>query len=185
MKQLYLAYTDARDDSEIDQLLLIPCVILDFLCIHPFRDGNGRMSRLISLLLLYKNGFDISRYISFEEQINAKKGSYYEALKQSSAGWHENANDYIPFIENFLFTLYLCYKELDKRFLTLGTKKTSKKKRVEGAVMNAFLPISKKELQDLMPDISATTIEQVLGSMIKDGVIRKIGSTRNAKYIKN
>ena len=185
MKQLYLAYTDARDDSEIDQLLLIPCVILDFLCIHPFRDGNGRMSRLISLLLLYKNGFDISRYISFEEQINAMKGSYYEALKQSSAGWHENANDYIPFIENFLFTLYLCYKELDKRFLTLGTKKISKKKRVEGAVMNAFLPISKKELQDLMPDISATTIEQVLGSMIKNGVIRKIGSTRNAKYIKN
>ena len=185
MKQLYLAYTDARDNSEIDQLLLIPCVILDFLCIHPFRDGNGRMSRLISLLLLYKNGFDISRYISFEEQINAMKGSYYEALKQSSAGWHENTNDYIPFIENFLFTLYLCYKELDKRFLTLGTKKISKKKRVEGAVMNAFLPISKKELQDLMPDISATTIEQVLGSMIKNGVIRKIGSTRNAKYIKN
>lgn len=185
MKQLYLAYMAARDDAGIDQLLLIPCVILDFLCIHPFRDGNGRMSRLISLLLLYKNGFDISRYISFEEQINAMKGSYYEALKQSSVGWHENANDYIPFIENFLFTLYMCYKELDKRFLTLGTKKISKKNRVEGAVMNAFLPISKKELQDLMPDISATTIEQVLSSMVKDGVIRKIGSTRNAKYIKN
>ncbi|MBP5237050.1 MAG: Fic family protein [Clostridia bacterium] len=185
MKQLYLAYMDARDDSEIDPLLLIPCVILDFLCIHPFRDGNGRMSRLISLLLLYKNGFDISRYISFEEQINSMKGSYYEALKQSSAGWHENANDYIPFIEKFLLTLYLCYKELDKRFLTLGTKKISKKKRVEGTVMNAFLPIGKKELQDLMPDISATTIEQVLGSMVKDGAVRKIGSTRNAKYIRN
>ena len=185
MKQLYLAYMVARDDSDIDQLLLIPCVILDFLCIHPFRDGNGRMSRLISLLLLYKTGFDISRYISFEEQINAMKGSYYDALARSSEGWHENANNYIPFIENFLYTLYLCYKELDKRFLTLGTKKISKKKRVEGAVMNAFLPVSKKELQDLMPDISATTIEQVLGSMIKDGAIRKIGSTRNAKYIKN
>ncbi len=185
MNQMYLAYMDARDDSEIDQLLLIPCVILDFLCIHPFRDGNGRMSRLLSLLLLYKNGFDISRYISFEEQINVMKGSYYEALKQSSAGWHENANDYIPFIENFLYTLYLCYKELDKRFLTLGTKKTSKKKRVEGAVMNAFLPISKKEIRDLLPDISATTIEQVLGSMLKNGMVRKIGSTRNAKYIKN
>lgn len=185
MQQLFLAYTDARDDSEINQLLLIPCVILDFLCIHPFRDGNGRMSRLLSLLLLYKNDFDISKYISFEEQINAMKGSYYDALKQSSARWHENANDYMPFIENFLYTLYLCYKELDKRFLTLETKKVSKKRRVEEAIKNAFLPISKKELCSLLPDVSATTIEQVLGSMIKNGSVRKIGSTRNARYIKN
>lgn len=185
MQQLFLAYTDARDDAGIDQLLLIPCVILDFLCIHPFRDGNGRISRLISLLLLYKSGFDISKYISFEEQINTIKGSYYEALKQSSRGWHENTNDYIPFIENFLYTLYLCYKELDKRFLTLGTKKVSKKKRVEQTVLNAFLPISKKEILDLLPDVSVTTVEEVLAAMMKDGKIRKIGSTRSAKYIKN
>ena len=185
MRQLFLAYTSARDDSEINQLLLIPCVILDFLCIHPFRDGNGRMSRLLSLLLLYKNGFDISRYVSFEEQINMMKGSYYDALKRSSEGWHENTNDYLPFIENFLYTLYLCYKELDKRFLTLGSKKVSKKKRVENAVLNAFLPISKQELCALLPDVSATTIEQVLGSMVKDGKIKKIGLTRSAKYIKN
>lgn len=184
MEQLFLAYTAARDDSEIDQLLLIPCFILDFLCIHPFRDGNGRMSRLLSLLLLYKNGFDISKYVSFEEQINAAKGDYYEALKQSSFGWHDNTNDYIPFIENFLYTLYLCYTELDKRFLTLGSKKVSKKKRVESAVMNAFLPIGKKEICGLLPDVSATTVEQVLASMLKDGRIRKTGSTRNAKYIK-
>ena len=185
MRQMFLAYTSARDDSEINQLLLIPCVILDFLCIHPFRDGNGRMSRLLSLLLLYKNGFDISRYVSFEEQINAMKGSYYDALKRSSTGWHENSNDYLPFIENFLYTLYLCYKELDKRFLTLGSKKVSKKKRVEDAVLNAFLPISKQDLCALLPDVSATTIEQVLGSMVKDGKIKKIGLTRSAKYIKN
>ncbi len=184
MDRLIAAYTDARDDSGIDQLLLIPCVILDFLCIHPFRDGNGRISRLLSLLLLYKNGFDISKYISFEEQINKMKGDYYEALKRSSDGWHDNSNDYIPFIENFLFTLYLCYKELDKRFLTLGTKKTSKKKRVEGAVMNAFLPIGKKEICDLLPDVSVSTVEAVLSSMLKSGKIRKIGSTRDAKYIK-
>ena len=113
------------------------------------------------------------------------KGSYYDALKRSSAGWHENSNDYLPFIENFLYTLYLCYKELDKRFLTLGSKKVSKKKRVENAVLNAFLPISKQELCALLPDVSATTIEQVLGSMVKDGKIKKIGLTRSAKYIKN
>lgn len=185
MKELFYAYMEARDDSSIDQLLLIPCVILDFLCIHPFRDGNGRMSRLLSLLLLYKNGFDISKYISFEEQINKVKGDYYEALKESSTGWHENQNDYIPFIENFLYTLYLCYKELDKRFLTLGTKKVSKKERVEKAILNAFLPISKKEIHDILPDVSITTIEEVLSSMVKNGVISKIGTTRNVKYIKN
>lgn len=184
MKELILAYMEARDDSLIDGLLLIPCVILDFLCIHPFRDGNGRISRLLTLFLLYKSGFDISKYISFEEQINKMKGNYYEALKRSSIGWHDNQNDYIPFIENFLYTLYLCYKELDKRFLTLGTKKVSKKKRVESAIMNSFLPISKKELQALLPDISLTTIEAVLASMLNDGKIKKIGSTKNAKYIK-
>ena len=184
MKELILAYMEARDDSLIDGLLLIPCVILDFLCIHPFRDGNGRISRLLTLFLLYKSGFDISKYISFEEQINKMKGNYYEALKRSSIGWHDNKNDYIPFIENFLYTLYLCYKELDKRFLTLGTKKVSKKKRIESAIMNSFLPISKKELQALLPDISLTTIEAVLASMLNDGKIKKIGSTKNAKYIK-
>lgn len=184
MKELILAYMEARDDSLIDGLLLIPCVILDFLCIHPFRDGNGRISRLLTLFLLYKSGFDISKYISFEEQINKMKGNYYEALKRSSIGWHDNQNDYIPFIENFLYTLYLCYKELDKRFLTLGTKKVSKKKRIESAIMNSFLPISKKELQALLPDISLTTIEAVLASMLNDGKIKKIGSTKSAKYIK-
>ena len=85
---------DARDDANINQLLLIPCVILDFLCIHPFRDGNGRMSRLLSLLLLYKNGYDAGKYVSFEEQINKYKAFYYEALKQSSDGWAYNQNTY-------------------------------------------------------------------------------------------
>ena len=89
MEQLELAYLAARDDANINQLLLIPCVILDFLCIHPFRDGNGRMSRLLSLLLLYKNGYDAGKYVSFEEQINNYKAFYYDALKQSSDGWCE------------------------------------------------------------------------------------------------
>lgn len=184
MKNLILAYQDARDDSGVDQLLLIPCFILDFLCIHPFRDGNGRMSRLLTLLLLYKTNFDISKYISFEEQINKMKSKYYEDLKKSSIGWHENQNDYIPFMENFLYTLYLCYKELDKRFLTLSTKKTSKKQRIEQIVLSAFIPISKKEIQDLLPDVSITTIEAVLSQMLKDGAIYKIGTTKNCKYIK-
>lgn len=185
MNELVYAYVDAINDSEINQLILIPCVILDFLCIHPFQDGNGRMSRLLSLLLMYKNGFDISKYVSFEEQINRMKGNYYEALRLSSIGWHENNNDYIPFIENFLYTLYLCYKELDKRFLTIKSGKVSKTKRVEETVLSSFIPISKKEIQYLLPDISITTIEKVLTNMLKEGQIIKIGNTHDAKYIKN
>ena len=184
MQELVYAYMDARDDSEINQLLLIPCVILDFLCIHPFQDGNGRMSRLLTLLLMYKNGFDISKYISFEEQINKTKGNYYEALRVSSIDWHDNKNDYIPFMENFLVTLYFCYKELDKRFLTIKSGKVSKTKRIEEIVISAFIPISKKEIQNMLPDISVSTIEKVLSKMLEDGKINKIGETINARYIK-
>ena len=185
MEQLVLAYMDARDDYGINQLLLIPCVILDFLCIHPFRDGNGRMSRLLSLLLLYKEGFDVSKYISFEEQINKEKGKYYEALKQSSFDWHENKNDYIPFMYNFLSTLVRCYQELDKRFLTVKSGKVSKTKRIEEVVLSAFIPVSKKEIKDLLPDVSVTTIEKVLSDMLKKGEIIKVGTTNNARYIRN
>ena len=124
MQQLELAYMDARDDANVNQLLLIPCVILDFLCVHPFRGGNGRMSRLLSLLLLYKNGFDAGKYISFEEQINRSKEHYCEALKRSSVGWAEGKNSYFPFMEDFLFTLYLCYKELDARLAAVQDKKS-------------------------------------------------------------
>lgn len=127
MEQLELAYLDAKNDANINQLLLIPCVILDFLCIHPFRDGNGRMSRLLSLLLLYKNGYDAGKYVSFEEQINNHKAYYYEALKQSSNGWATNENTYFPFIENFLSMLYMCYKELDKRFAVVNGKRITKR----------------------------------------------------------
>lgn len=184
MEQLELAYMDARDDAHINQLLLIPCVILDFLCIHPFRDGNGRMSRLLSLLLLYKNGFDAGKYVSFEEQINEHKAYYYDSLKQSSTGWDANENSYFPFIENFLSALYICYKELDKRFAVVHGKRITKKARVEATVLNSLTPISKAEICKILPDVSPTTVEAVLGAMVKGGHIRKIGSSRSTRYIK-
>jgi len=182
MEQLILAYLDARQNYAINQLLLIPCFILDFLCIHPFTDGNGRMSRLLSLLLLYKNGFDAGRYISFEEQINCAKASYYQALKDSSAGWHMGKNDYFPFVENFITTLLFCYKELDKRFAVVNSKKITKRKRIEYTVLNSLLPISKREVCYILPDVSPTTIEAVLAEMLKNGLIKKIGTARNTKY---
>lgn len=183
MEQLELAYMAARSDANINHLLLVPCVILDFLCIHPFRDGNGRMSRLLSLLLLYKNGYDAGKYVSFEEQINKFKSYYYDSLKQSSIGWDTNENNYFPFIENFLSTLYMCYKELDKRFAIVHGKKITKKARVEATVLNSLTPLSKAEICKILPDVSPTTVEAVLGEMVKTGSIRRIGSGRTTRYI--
>ncbi len=184
MEQLVLAYNDACNNTNINQMLLIPCVILDFLCIHPFRDGNGRMSRLLTLLLLYKNGFDVGKYISFEDQINNSKGNYYEALRLSSINWIENEQSYVPFIENFLLTLYMCYKELDKRFSIVNSNKITKKARIEATVLNNLTPISKAEICKILPDVSPTTVESVLGTMVKNGAVKIIGSGRNTKYMK-
>ncbi len=184
MEQLVLAYTAARDDAGINGLLLIPCVILDFLCIHPFRDGNGRVSRLLSLLLLYKIGFDVGKYISFEEQINKYKDMYYEALRASSDKWDAGENDYYPFVKFYLTVLYVCYKELNSRFSVQNGKRITKKARIEATVLDAIMPISKSEICDILPDVSPTTVESVLGAMVKNGDIKRIGSGRNSRYIK-
>ena len=181
MEQLILAYIDARD-SGLDPLILIPCFVLDFLCIHPFQDGNGRMSRLLSLLLMYKSGIDVGKYISFEGQINEFKGSYYESLERSSKGWHENANDYIPFIEHFTLVLFTCYRELDMRFTVIGEKRVNKGNRIEGTF--SFDPISKMEIRRLLPDVSSRTIEAKLSELLKEGKIEKIGTYKDARYIK-
>ena len=184
MEQLLLAYYDARQNSNIADLLLIPCFIVDFLCIHPFLDGNGRVSRLLTVLLLYMSGYDIGRYISIEGQINKYKESYYDALEQSSAKWHENQNDYTPFMVNFMQILYRCYKELDESFMDIKLKKAKKSERVEAILLNAIVPISKGDILDKVPDISVKTVELVLSKMIKENKIVKIGSFRDARYMK-
>lgn len=185
MEQLVLAYMDASNNSNINQLLLIPCVILDFLCIHPFKNGNGRISRLLSLLLLYKNGFDAGKYVSFEEQINNNKGYYYETLRKSSIGWDTNENTYVPFIQSFLSTLYMCYKELDKRFNVVNSNRITKKARIEATVLNSLTAISKAEICNILPDVSPSTVEAVLGTMVKKGRIQIIGNGKNTRYIAN
>lgn len=184
MQQLVYAYIDAKNDASINKLLLVPCVILDFLCIHPFADGNGRLSRLLSLLLLYKAGFDAGKYVSFEEQIDKTKWAYYDALRRSSDGWADENNDYLPFVRYFIATLLSCYRELDKMFVTIDAKKSSNSERVEAAITSSILPLSKKQLLDILPDISSSTIERVLGQLLSSGKIAKIGTTRAAKYIK-
>ena len=185
MEQLILAYYDARQDSEIPALMLIPCFVLDFLCIHPFLDGNGRVSRLITVLLLYMSGYDIVRYISYEGQINKYKAGYYEALQTSSESWHENKNDYVPVIVNFLQILYRCYKDLDESFTDISLKKAKKSERVENILLGAIVPISKQDILQKVPDISVKTVELVLGRMLKEKRIKKIGTYKDARYTRN
>lgn len=184
MRELCLAYQVYRDDYEIPALLLIPCVIVDFLSIHPFSDGNGRVSRLLTLLLLYKEGYDIGKYISFENQINEYKTAYYEALERCQNHWHDSKNTYYPFIQFTFQILYQCYREINKRFLVTKTGKQKKGERIEAVVMNSIVPISKEEIHDYVPDVSVTTIEAVLAKLIKENKIYKIGSFKDARYLR-
>ena len=182
VQSMVLAYKEASDNPDIASILLIPCVILDFLCIHPFGDGNGRISRLLTDLLMYRHGITVQRYISMESVINADKDRYYDALKQSSEGWHENKNDYVPFIRYFIEVLNTCIRDLDRRRITIAPKKKNKTERIERTVMESMVPISKKEIYDILLDVSPNTIEAVLSRMLKEGKIIKIGSTRSARY---
>lgn len=185
MQNLIEAYNAAILNPNINPLLLIPCVILDFLCIHPFTDGNGRVSRLLSLLLLYQNGYDVGKYISFEEEINKYVELYYSSLQLSSKNWHSNENTYLPFIGNFLTTLYSCYNELDNRFTIISGNKLSKQNRIKSLILNSSQPISKYEICEKLPDISPTTVEMVLGNLVKNKLIQKIGNGRSTKYIRS
>ena len=181
MDQFILSFIDAHQ-SGTNPLLLIPCFILDFLSIHPFIDGNGRMSRLLTLLLLYKAGFDVGKYISVEERVDMTKDRYYSALSHSSEGWHEGRNDYIPFIDYFLDVLLTCYRGLDRCFATIEGKKATKNNRIEAVVMNSLVPISKREIMSMLPDVSQTTVELCLHRMLDKDIIEKIGSNRGARY---
>lgn len=184
MKELCLAYQVARDDYSIPTLLLIPCVIVDFLSIHPFADGNGRVSRLLTLLLLYKEGYDIGKFISFENKINEYKASYYQAIESSQYKWHDNEGSYTYFI-NFTFQiLYECYKEINRRFIVTKNGKNTKRNRIEAVVLDSIVPISKAEISELLPDVSITTIEAVLARLLEKNLIIKIGTFKNAKYYK-
>ena len=185
MEQLILAYREADQDPTILDILLIPCFILDFLSIHPFMDGNGRMSRLLTLLLMYKKGYDVGKYVSIEQMIYKNRPDYYDSLTSSSKDWIEGRNDYIPFIRNFIGTIFLCYKELDRRFAKSVGTKGNKTDRIEYAVMNSLLPISKKELCQNLPDISEAMIVNVLGRLIQEGRIKKVGAGPSTRYIRS
>ena len=177
------AYRKAIKEN-IPALILIPVLIHDFLCIHPFDDGNGRMSRLLTLLLLYKFGYFVGRYISIEMLIEESKESYYEELKRSSEKWHTGENDEIPFIRYMLGVLLKAYEECDDRFNLIGNEKLTSPERVLSVIQKSLDPLSKKDIMILCPDISQRTIERALKELYDNSKIKQVGSGRSTKYVK-
>ena len=169
---------------KIPPLLLIPTVIHDFLCIHPFADGNGRMSRLLTLLLLYKNGFYVGKYISLEMIIEETKDIYYEELQASGENWHSGTNDELPFIKYMLSVIYKAYSECDERFKLISEKSLTSAERVMKVFENSLEPLSKSDIAILCPDISKRTIERALKELKDCGSIKQLGSGRATKYIR-
>lgn len=178
-------YNRTAAKSEIDPLLLIPIFILDFLCIHPFNDGNGRMSRLLTLLLLYRSGYIVGKYISIEMLIEKSKDTYYDVLQASSNGWHEAESDYAPFVTYTLGVILKAYREFASRVEFLTTKGVSKPDRVEITIKEHLGKINKKQILELCPDISESTAEHTLRRLLNENKIIKLGGGRGSAYIYN
>ena len=176
------AFDEALKKDEQDPLLLIPIFILDFLCIHPFNDGNGRMSRLLTLLLLYRAGYIVGKYISIEKLIEQSKETYYEVLQQSSCDWHEDANDYLPFVRYTLGIVVAAYRDFSSRVEVLSVKEMSKPERIATIIKDTIGKITKTELINKCPDISQTTIQRTLNDLLKQELIVKHGGGRYTAY---
>ena len=169
----------------MDPLLVIPMFILDFLCIHPFNDGNGRMSRLLTLLLLYRAGYIVGKYISIEKLISDSKETYYEVLQDSSYGWHEGANDYGPFVRYLLGIIVAAYRDFSSRVQLLTTSGLSKPERIREIIKGHIGKITKSEIMAMCPDISQVTVQRTLTELLKNNEITKISGGRYTSYVWN
>ncbi len=176
---------DQAVQAGANPLLLIPMFVLDFLCIHPFNDGNGRMSRLLTLLLLYRSGYIVGKYISIEKLIEQSKETYYEALQQSSRDWHENENDYAPFARYLLGIIVAAYREFSSRVQFLSTSGMSKPERIRALIKNSLGKITKTEIMAQCPDISQATVQRTLIDLHRSGEIIKLSGGRYTAYIWN
>jgi len=185
MNELYKAIHEVALKSSIDPLLYIPCFILDFLCVHPFTDGNGRMSRLLTLLLLNKSGYIVGKYISLEMIIEKSKQSYYESLQDSSLGWHDNQNDYMPFIKYLLGIILKAYEDFDERYNMVFNQSISSEERVYQIIQKSLVPLSKADIVMLCPEISQKTVERVLNHLKNEMRIQMINAGQNTMYLRN
>ena len=185
MTMLCDAFNEALNSQEMDPLLLIPMFILDFLCIHPFNDGNGRMSRLLTLLTLYRSGYIVGKYISIEKLIADSKETYYEVLQECSSDWHEGINDYAPFVRYMLGMVVGAYREFSSRVELLINRGFSKPDRVREIIRLSTGKITKAEIMAQCPDVSQTTVQRALNDLLKNNEIIKIGGGRYTSYIWN
>ena len=174
-------YDKAINTYGIDPLIAIPVFILDFLCIHPFNDGNGRMSRLLTTLLLYKSDFVIGRYISLEKKIEMTKDEYYIALQESSQNWHEEKNDDTPFIKYILGIILAAYRDFEERVNMVG-KKMSAKDMVIKAIGSKIGKFTKNDIMELCPEIGRGSVENALKALCEEGIIKKEGQGRATFY---
>ena len=184
MEELCTRFLEAWEADRIDKLVLIPMFILDFLCIHPFNDGNGRMSRLLTLLLFYKAGYIVGKYVSMEMLIEKTKETYYEALQASSTGWYEGENSYEPFVKYYLGIMLKAYNEFESRVEHLKHRSLSKPDRIKAVIDNKVGKITKKEIMEFCPDISRVTVERTLTDLVKSGYVAKVGAGPSTGYVR-
>ena len=176
-------YREAAEWGNHDPLVLVPLAILDFLCIHPFHDGNGRTGRLLTLMLLYHHGYEVGRYISLERVIEESKESYYEALEKSSARWHQGKHNIKPWLDYFWGVLLAAYREFEQRVADAPKGPGSKSNSVRAAVQAQKQPFSISEIVAACPGISRDTVRVVLRQMKDEDLIAPTGKGRGAKWI--
>ena len=181
MRDICDAFNFAVGEGKVDPLLIIPVFIHDFLCIHPFIDGNGRMSRLLTTLLLYRSGYEIGRYISLESKIEKTKESYYDALEESQNGWHEGEDDPTPFIKYLLGTIIAAYRDFEERMELVAA---SPLETVRNAVRTQIGKFTKSDIADLCTSMSASSVERRLRELCALGEIEKLGGGRTTCYVR-
>lgn len=174
-------YNRVIGNMEVEPLIVVPVFIHDFLCIHPFNDGNGRMSRLLTTLLLYRNGFYVGKYISLEAKIAKNKDLYYNALGRSQDGWHEGMEDVVPFIKYLLGIVLSAYKDFEERFALVETKRSALE-MVRRATMNKLGRFTKQDIRELCPSLSISSIEGALRKLVASGELKREGVGKNICY---
>ena len=174
-------YNRVIGNMEAEPLIVIPIFIHDFLCIHPFNDGNGRMSRLLTALLLYRNGFYVGNYISLEAKIAKNKDLYYAALRQAQEGWHEGTEDAVPFIKYLLGIILSAYRDFEERFSLVEQKKPALE-TVRQATLSKIGRFSKQDIRELCPALSVSSIEGALRKLVASGELKREGNGKNTCY---
>ena len=183
LDRIFEEYNRVIGNMEVEPLIAIPVFIHDFLCIHPFNDGNGRMSRLLTTLLLYRNGFYVGRYISLEAKIAQTKDLYYDALAKAQTGWHDGEEDATPFINYLLGTILAAYKDFEERFELIEAKLPAHE-MVRRATLKKIGRFNKQDIRELCPTLSDSSIEGALRKLMDSGELKREGNGKNTCYFR-